>query len=229
MKVRIGRFPPHWRCEIHRRYMERKYQGKEHMMPKRDWDRMDHFMDRLDDVVQWFYNLVPNRIFAKMSRKVKVRIEYHDIWDMCSTLALVVTPMLEMYQKNKHGAPNTDDEDVPEHLRSTADPDYDPSGHDTDKYHFDRWDYIINEMIFAFKMQNEDWESQFYSGEYDKISVPLDKDQNEVENKDDAVFYRIESGPNDTFEVDREGMEVMRKRIQNGLRLFGKYYENLWD
>ena len=38
-------------------------------------------------------------------------------------------------------------------------------------------------------------------------------------NKDD-VFMRFE---------DRKEMEKEQERISNGFRLFGKYYENLWD
>ena len=36
-------------------------------------------------------------------------------------------------------------------------------------------------------------------------------------------------GPNDTFESDDEGIKAHQKRITNGFRLFGKYYEGLWD
>ena len=34
----------------------------------------------------------------------------------------------------------------------------------------------------------------------------------------------------DMFEVDdQEGMKAEQERISNGFRLFGKYYEALWD
>ena len=36
-------------------------------------------------------------------------------------------------------------------------------------------------------------------------------------------------GPNDTYVWDEEGMKEYEKRIQNGFRLFGRYYQNLWD
>jgi hypothetical protein len=39
----------------------------------------------------------------------------------------------------------------------------------------------------------------------------------------------MEKGPNDTFKVDHNGMNKHNERINNGLRLFGKYYRNLWD
>jgi hypothetical protein len=36
-------------------------------------------------------------------------------------------------------------------------------------------------------------------------------------------------GPNDTKVYDWEGRKAYEARIQNGFRLFGKYYQNLWD
>ena len=34
---------------------------------------------------------------------------------------------------------------------------------------------------------------------------------------------------NPDYWVDYEGMKVYNDRIQNGFRLFGKYYQGLWD
>jgi hypothetical protein len=36
-------------------------------------------------------------------------------------------------------------------------------------------------------------------------------------------------GPNHTQVVDWDGMKAQQARITNGFRLFGKYYEGLWD
>jgi len=68
---------------------------------------------------------------------------------MDRTLALIVHPMLKQLNKSKHGAPFTDDEDVPENLRSTnAKPK--KNEWDTDSNHFKRWDWIMKEMIWVF-------------------------------------------------------------------------------
>ena len=47
--------------------------------------------------------------------------------------------------------------------------------------------------------------------------------------KKDARWYRMERGPRDTSVWDREGQQRVQERITNGFRLFGKYYEALWD
>ncbi len=42
-------------------------------------------------------------------------------------------------------------------------------------------------------------------------------------------MYQWIDGPNHTYKLDFEGMQEVQKRITNGFRLFGKYYEGLWD
>lgn len=156
-----------------------------------------------------------------------VKIDRWDTWSMDHTLALIIVPMLKQLKKTTHGAPVVDDEDVPDHLRSTAAPPKENEW-DTDGNHFKRWDWVLDEMIFAFDSKNSDWQEQFYSGNSDIVWKPVDKDGNEV-LKEDAKFFQMMSGPRNTFKVDREGMDAYQKRISNGFRLFGKYYEGLWD
>jgi hypothetical protein len=55
-------------------------------------------------------------------------------------------------------------------------------------------------------------------------SVPCKWDENGK-----PTLYSFEEGPNHTYKCDYEGMQVVQKRITNGFRLFGRYYENLWD
>jgi hypothetical protein len=38
----------------------------------------------------------------------------------------------------------------------------------------------------------------------------------------------MKRGPQHTLQVDEEGLKQYRKQIDNGFRLFGKYYQNLW-
>jgi hypothetical protein len=135
----------------------------------------------------------------------------------------------------KHGAPFTHDEDVPEAIRSTS------AGHvgddHTDKFHFKRWDYVLNEMIWAFDQYNKNWESKFHKGKKDILWQAQDKDfkpiGKPVKHQDKPVegaeWYELVKGPKDTSFFDKEGYDKHQARIQNGLRLFGRYYSNLWD
>jgi len=66
------------------------------------------------------------------------------------------------------------------------------------------------------------------SGDVDFHSVPVDANGNEIA-KEDAKMFRMETGPNDTFEIDWKGHKAYADRVQNGFRLFGKYFNSLWD
>jgi hypothetical protein len=133
---------------------------------------------------------------------------------MDHTLAHIILPMLKQLDKEKHGAPYTNDEDVPEYLRShMAQPK--ENEWDTDSLHFMRWDWILAEMIWAFEQEiRDDDEAEFFDhSECGDEKFPWDKDGQYVSK----------------VKVDREGLEAHQKRKANGFRLFGKYYQNLWD
>jgi hypothetical protein len=47
--------------------------------------------------------------------------------------------------------------------------------------------------------------------------------------KGEHKFYQMIHGPKDTYKCDYDGMKIVENRMKNGFRLFGKYYEGLWD
>jgi hypothetical protein len=156
------------------------------------------------------------------SRRVKVNLDPWDTWSMDHTLAEIVLPMLVQLKQTKHGAPNVDTEDVPENLRAgkLELELYEKDG-TTDALYFKRWDWALDEMIFAFNSKLEDWEDQFHSGEHDILWEPVEHNGEKM--------YEMKRGPKDTHKWDREGHQVYQDRINNGFRLFGKYYNALWD
>lgn len=216
MKVYIGPHPTDWlRCQVYTRYMNKKY-GR--FKWNESQTKFEEFLEKVEDLTQEFYNRTINRMLRHRKRKIKVRIDRYDTWNMDDTLSYIILPMLEQLQKSKQGAPFVDDEDVPGHLRSTS---ASPKENewDTDDNHFKRWDWVLEEMIFAFKSKTlDDWEEQFYSGEWDMVPV----------KREDGTTI-MEKGPNHTYTVDHEGKKKYHDRIANGYRLFGKYYESLWD
>ena len=190
------------------------------------WREIDYDEPLID---KWSNRLLP---FSKAYQAVMdfihpkidyVKIDRYDTWSMDHTLADIILPMLKQLDAEKHGAPHVDDEDVPMELQSWVSPAKDE--YDTDGHHFARWDYVLNEMIFAFESKvNDTWQEKFSSGEHDMKTVPCEWDENGK-----PTLYNFEKGPNDTYKCDYEGMREVQKRITNGFRLFGKYYENLWD
>ena len=161
----------------------------------------------VNDVCEW--------IHSKQQRKVKIRIDKYDTWSMDNTLALIILPMLKQLKATKHGSQIVEDEDLPVHMRY-GDPD------ECDNWVHYRWEWVLNEMIWAFEQElNEDWEAQFTHGK------PVYVDE-EVEHENDGTCYTFKQ-TNPDYWVDREGIKAYNDRINNGMRLFGKYYRGLWD
>ena len=143
-----------------------------------------------------------------------VKIDRWDTWSMDHTLAHIIHPMLVQLNETKHGAPFVDDEDVPDEIKSTnAEPKKDEW--DTDSNHFKRWDYVLNEMIWSFSQElKDDDEGQFFDhSECGDEKFPW--------NKDGQYVSKIK--------MDEEGLKKHQERKANGFRLFGTYYQNLWD
>ena len=162
-----------------------------------------------------------------------VKIDPWDTWDMYTSLGLIALPMLKQLREQKHGSPVVDLEDVPPELQLHGIPQYET--HQLDMFSSEegekrkeeamhtRWDWVLDEIIFAFESivgENQDWEDKYSSGNFD---VYFEK----VPGNDE--FSEMKYGRNHTFEVDWEGRLVEGNRIQNGFRLFGKYYQALWD
>lgn len=117
-------------------------------------------------------------------QRIDVLVEPHDVWSLDWTLAQIIHPGLIMLKQQKNGAPYVDPMDVPEELRPTPEElaNYEEDAR-TDERWFERYDYILDEMIWAFDL--------------------IKRDVN-IHSKSDAA------------------------RINNALRLFGKYYQSLW-
>jgi len=169
-----------------------------------DWtDRLADRLTPVCEIIQKIQQIVNPQIRL-------VRIDPYDTWSMDHTLAHIIHPMLIQLQATKNGAPFTDDEDVPERLQSTAAPARENEW-DTDEFHFARWDWILDEMIWAFAQQRKDDDVREF---YDHSESDKETDFNESLSK---------------LKVDREGLEAHQARKANGFRLFGKYYSALWD
>ena len=207
MRVKISNYPNSLTSNIHTRYMNKKY-GYVDWPEDQTW--IGNFLEKLEDFLQTLY--VPINIFLdKRTQKVKVHIDRWDTWSMDHTLALIILPMLVQLKESKHGAPNVDNADVPKELRATKKQieAYGKKG-DVDPKHFERWDWILDEMIWAFEQKCRDhWEEDYY-GPY-------------IEGEGDGIL-------GGHFEwTDDEGRQKHQERMSNGFRLFGKYFESLWD
>ena len=194
-------------------------------------DRCEKIGDRLEKTwvrpcCEWIHEHNP---FIK--RKVKIRIDPWDTWSMYDTLAQIIAPMLRQLRKDQHGAGFVEDCDVPEHLQKIYSPPVNEDEGETDVNHFARWEWVLDEMIWAFEqLEGEgDWQEQYNSGVYDAEFKPTDRTRLSKETGKMEPTYEFVTGPNHTHVFDRENSDKHFARMQNGYRLFGKYYTDLWD
>jgi len=108
-----------------------------------------------------------------------VKIEEFDTWNMDVTLSHIIVPMLEQFIKNCKSCAHIDLNDIP-----GVDPNIKSQDYETE---FKHWQYVLGEMLFAFKFVRDE----------DSFSTTSNKS--------------------------------LEARVNNGLRLFGKYYRYLWD
>jgi hypothetical protein len=202
MKVNIGPYPNRWISRVHTRYMDRKYgyvdwpnyAPSKGLGPGKHQPFKEVFLEKLEDILQTIYNCTINLFLDRRVQKVKVHIDRWDTWSMDHTLAPIILPMLKQLKETKHGGPYVDLKDVPKELHGKKLTKKQKDNGEVDDKHFERWDWVLDEMIYAFDCKA---------------------------NKDD-VYMRFDIN-------DREGIKAEQERISNGFRLFGKYYESLWD
>ena len=212
MKIVIGNYRSHWVSPYH--ILEKFFYWR------KDYDVYEK------KPPQWLQTLCEWN--TKVLDTIHPRIEYikidpYDTWSMDNTLALIILPMLKQLKATKHGGPLVDDEDVPDELKSMNSPRCENEW-DIDDNFFLRWEWILDEMIFAFESEKDaDWMDQFKSGVSDTDWVESDY-QYEGENT-----WEVIHGPKHTLEYDWDSIRAYQARIQNGFKLFGKYYQNLWD
>ena len=188
MKVYIGSYTSRCTCNIHRNYMDRKYG----YVWGENETRTEIFLEHVEDKIQDLYNATINKYLDARKRKIHVKVDPWDAWSADHTLSMIILPVLQNLKENKHGGPSVDDDDVPDRLkRAAAAPltQKDIDQGNIDDFYFDRWDYVLDQMIWSF----------------DTIK------------RDEGPLY------DQTMHRDHEN------QIQNGLRLFAKYYRGLWN
>jgi len=209
MFVKIGSYPSRISSRIYENYMNKKHGYVDWPTYANNKPFDEYWRKKVEDGLQYLYDYTINQILDHRNQKIKVRIDRWDTWSMDHTLAHIVVPMLKQLKETKHGAPFVDLQDVPKELYGKKLTKKQKEQGDLDDKHFERWDYILDEMIFAFESKLDDsWEDE---------------------------YYKYEDGhPNEPFGLklvwkDDEGRKAHQARISNGFRLFGKYFENLWD
>lgn len=233
MKAKIGKYP-HWftASRLEDRYLEWRHKKPVWEIDDREHTRLDKIVAKLLDGWQTVLHYTVNQIQQRRKRTVRVHVDDWDVWDANTTLAHIILPVLEQLRETKQGAPFVDKEDVPEELHDKKLTEKQKEQGELGENHFKRWDYVLDAMIWSFHevVNDTPGEEKFFTGESDIVWTRVDVHGNEVdEDYDGQSYYRMDRGPNDTREIDFKGLDAYDKRIDYGLRMFGKYFRALWD
>lgn len=151
---------------------------------------------------RWYHNWLYKKFGYTPDQKISVHIDPWDTWSMDHTLADIVLPMLIQLRDTAHGSPMVDDEDVP-HLAKRG-----LSSNESAQL----------DLFASDEHDHEVWEQCHTRWQWvlNEMIYAFDCKA----NKDD-VYMR--------FRGDLDAARKEQDRIANGFRLFGKYYEGLWD
>ena len=165
MKINIG---PYRGDLIPIRRLEKRYEywrrPETYYLPEEEYTKYDKIVFGFFD---WLENIVRpiNRWSNNRKRKIKIHVDYYDVWGADHTLGMIIAPTLKKLKEHQHGYPHVDNEDVPEELRmNDADREKLENNGEVDSKHEARWNYILDEMIWAFEQHADpyDGETQFF-------------------------------------------------------------------
>lgn len=233
MRVHIGDYPNnHWSCDHFFESIIARRHGKEFgfEVDVKDYDRVDHFLDKLSVFWQGVLNATINKLLRNRKRKISVHIDPHDTWGMDTTLAHIILPMLKQLKTTKHGSPWVDDEDVP-HLIKKKKRGKKKSDEEEDQHAdaHERWDWVMDEMIWAFEqiVDPDEGRSHYYIPYEDGEEVHRMGFTNSTTGE--TLYLMTEEEERKLGRYDPDLHKKYQERVNRGLRLFGKYYQGLWD
>lgn len=140
-----------------------------------------------------------------------------ELWNLNDTLAAIILSGLKQFKHMKRmgypGEPNIE-ADTPE-----------------------KWEILLDEFIWVFNEIANDYlhdpisvsHNKFYKEKYPN-GITFGDFNSLFEDSPDKDGYKIYKG--DGFEITEDlknESEIYRKRISDGLVLFAKYFEHLWD
>ena len=163
-------------------------------------------------------------------RKIKIQIDRHDTYSMFHTLAMIIYPMLLQLKEEKQGVPGIfADVGGADYEKQESFDFYKESYNDSFDKSCEKWDEILDKMIWSFgQLIDDDYDRIYHHGEAKYEFVDTEPMLNPVTGKMEIMHQMVDTNPGEHW-YDHEGHMLHADRIQEGLDLFGKYYTNLWD
>jgi len=210
MIYKFGKYPRWYTTSgLESKWLMYRYGDRGLDLHESKFDEIDHVVIGTLDGIQRILNKTINRYNEWRGQKVRVHVENHDIWSADATIAHMVLPLLEKLRDEKHGYPLIDPKEIeglPKELKPKKKEaeEYSKKGLPDPKAEA-RWNWVLNEMIFAMEcIIDNSWEDEFFGRD----------------DPDDMLSVKM---------IDKEGYDNTHKRIDRGLRFFGLWFRALWD
>jgi len=129
------------------------------LVDEENYTKLDKKIEKITDVLSNIFRPI-NFWWMDKERKIDVKIDNFDVWNLDSTLAYVILPALKVLRDQKHGSPFVEDIDCP-NIKNDAD--------DTKSIEA-RWNYVLDQIIWSFEQVNSDWEEQYFEKKDGKYS-----------------------------------------------------------
>lgn len=171
------------------------------------------------------------RYLKNGKRKIDIQIERHDTYSLDHTLALIILPALLQLKETQHGLPSefalVGGED---YVEQSCFDFYQESHKESFEHAIKRWEDTLDKMIWSFEqLVKDNWEDEYRYGKADIAWEPTGETiYNPLTKKNENTYQMVDKNPDEHY-TDYEGMREHERRIQEGLELFGKYYQHLWD
>lgn len=165
------------------------------------------------------------------NRKILVQVDRHDSYNVDSTLAYIILPVLHQLKNTMHGVPGEFADVGGEDYNSQLCFDfYSETHNEAFELSCKKWNEILDKMIWSFQqIVFDDYEKLYRHGDAEYDWAESDHEYpNPISGKMEKTFTLVDKNPNDHWH-DFVGQQLHEQRIQEGLELFGKYYRNLWD
>ena len=146
MKVNFGKyryFSPADTAQVITRARDFLYPYKDYEEQTEDKYKISDFLAKIP-----FFSDVCELLNILYPTKRDVIIHDHDVWGLDNTLAHIIYPALLEMKKDKQGVPYVDDEDYPGDILIPDDVD------DSDLEYKGlqiKWEFVLDEMIYAFR------------------------------------------------------------------------------
>lgn len=171
-----------------------------------------------------------SKYYKTVGKKVNVKIDNFDTWSLDHSLAYIILPALLQLKETKHGIPSEFADVGGEAYDCQASFDF---YHETHNEAFElgvkRWEETLDKMIWAFQqLAIDQYELKYRHGEPDFKFVKSNHTWlNPITQKVEDTYNIVNQ--NQKYWFDYVGYRIHQERIQEGLELFGKYYQALWD